>query len=287
MSSTPVPPGGQSSPGGTGVPVCPRHPDRVSYVRCQRCGRPMCGDCQRAAPVGFQCVDCVRQAASAQPAVRTALGGRVRTRGQIVTTSLIGINVVAYLAALLVPAVYGYLAFTPAIGYSEPYRFVTTAFLHSGFLHLALNMYALYVVGTLLEPILGRWRFLALYLVSAVGGSVAVLLLAGPLSQTWLTATVGASGAVFGLFAACFFVLRRFGRDVRSVAVVLLINFVLGFVVANISWQAHLGGVVTGAVLAAAYAYAPKKSRTVVGVLATVLLVVVLAVAAYLRYSTV
>lgn len=247
----------------------------------------MCGDCQRSAPVGFQCVDCVRQAATAQPAVRTALGGRVHARSQFVTLSLIAINVVVYLASLLIPVVYGRLAFMPALGYGEPYRFITTAFLHSGFLHLALNMYALYIVGTMLEPLLGRWRFIALYLVSAVGGSVAVLLFAGPLSQTWLTATVGASGAVFGLFAACFFVLRRFGRDVRSVAVVLLINFVLGFVVANISWQAHLGGMFTGAVLSAAYAYAPKKSRTVVGVVATVLVIGLLAVAGYLRYVSV
>lgn len=277
---------GLGAPGaGAGVPVCPRHPDRVSYVTCQRCGRPMCGECQRPAPVGIQCVDCVRQAAAARPAVRTALGGRVRSRSHAVTMTLLVVNVLAYLASMVLGQVYSELAFMPALAESEPHRFLTTAFLHGGFLHLALNMYALYLVGTLLEPLLGRWRFAALYLVSAVGGSVAVLLLASPGSPSWTQVTVGASGAVFGLFAASFFVLRRFGRDVTWVAAILAINFVLGFVIANVSWQAHLGGMLTGAVLAAGYVYAPRGSRTVVSVVATALVVLALAALAFSRFA--
>lgn len=199
--------------------------------------------------------------------------------------ALLGVNILTYVASMVLGQVYSELAFMPALAESEPHRFLTTAFLHGGFLHLAVNMYALYLVGAMLEPLLGRWRFAALYLVSAVGGSVAVLVLAGPGSPAWTQVTVGASGAVFGLFAASFFVLRRFGRDVTWVAAILAINLALGFVIPNVSWQAHVGGMLTGAVLAAGYVYAPRGSRAVWSVIATVLVVLVLVALALSRYG--
>lgn len=112
-----------------------------------------------------------------------------------------------------------------------------------------------------------------------------MLVLAGPGSPAWTQVTVGASGAVFGLFAASFFVLRRFGRDVTWVAAILAINLALGFVIPNVSWQAHVGGMLTGAVLAAGYVYAPRGSRTVWSVIATVLVVLVLVALALSRYG--
>ncbi|WP_413451683.1 rhomboid family intramembrane serine protease [Georgenia phoenicis] len=270
--------------GAAQAPVCPRHPDRPSYVRCQRCDRPACPECQRPAPVGIQCVDCVAQARAALPARRTVFGGRAREGRPVVTISIIALCLVAYVALMAPGDARTQLVFVPFAGETQPYRFLTAAFLHSGFLHLAVNMYALWIVGSVLEPALGRWRFAALYLISAVGGSVGVLLFASPYEMQWITAVVGASGAVFGLFGAIGIALRRLGRDTTQIVVLLVINTVIGFTIPNISWQAHLGGLVTGALLAAAYVYAPRKRQSATSVIATVLvaaLVVGLAAAKY------
>lgn len=269
------------------VPVCPRHPDRPSYIRCQRCGRPACPECQRVAAVGVQCVDCVAELARATPARRTALGGRVREGAPVVTAGIIATCVVVFLLVQVAPAVERALVFAPVIGDVEPYRFLTTAFLHANLFHIALNMYALWIVGPYLERMLGRSRFLALYLVSALGGSVAVLLLASPDSASWFTPVVGASGAVFGTFAAILVVLRRIGRDARTILAVIVINLVLGFVVPGISWQAHLGGLLTGLGLGALYAYAPRDRRGAWGVLGTVVVTAGLVLAAVLKYVAV
>lgn len=268
-----------------GPPVCPRHPDRVSYVSCQRCGRPTCPECQRTAPVGVQCVDCVRQAERAMPTQRTVFGGRVRHGKPMVTMTLIALCLLVYLVDRVAPGVRSALWFVPAFGQIEPYRFLTAAFLHGGFLHLAVNMYALWIVGSVLEPALGRWRYTVLFLLSALGGSVGVLLLASPDAVSWITAVVGASGAVFGLFAAIGLVLRRLGRDATQILVLLVINAVLGFVITGISWQAHLGGFITGGLLAAAFVYAPKGRRAVTAVAASVVLLALLLALTVVKYS--
>ena len=271
-----------------GPPVCPRHPDRVAYVRCQRCGRPACPDCQRPAAVGIQCVDCVREAARNAPVHRTALGGRLRGGKPVVTLTIVGLCVVSYLLQRLAPGWTSTWAFAPFAGEVEPWRFLTAAFLHSpgSLLHIAFNMYALWLVGPYLEDTLGRWRFVALYLLAAVGGQVGVTLLASPVQGGgWFTAVVGASGAVFGLFGAVLVVLRRLGRDARQIVVFLAINTVIGFVLPGIAWQAHLGGLVTGLALGAAYAYAPPLRRLTWGVAATVVTAVALVVLATLKYA--
>ncbi len=265
-------------------PVCPRHPDRVSYIRCQRCGRPVCPECQRPAPVGVQCVDCVAAASKAAPTYRTVLGGRARSGRPVVTLSIIGVCAAIFLLSRVFPSVTTTLVFAPVIGYHQPYRFLTTAFLHANFFHIAVNMYALWIVGAYLERMLGRWRYAALYLVSAVGGSVAVLLLADPSTSSWVTPVVGASGAVFGAFAAILVVLRRTGRDASQILVLIALNLVLGFVVAGVSWQAHLGGLLTGLVLGALYAYAPARTRSTSAVVGTGVVLVVLALAAWWTY---
>lgn len=273
------------------VPVCPRHPDRVSYVRCQRCGRPTCPECQRTAAVGVHCIDCVRAAAKAAPQARTAFGAPLRGGRPVVTLTLVGLNVVSFLLQLALGAAWtSRWVFSPAIGELEPWRFVTTAFLHdsSSFLHIGFNMYALWMLGQYLEPALGRWRFTALYLTSALGGSVLFLLLASPTvtqaDPSWLTAVVGASGAVFGLFGAVIIVLRRLGRSARSILVVLALNAAIPFFVPRIAWEAHVGGLLVGLLLGAVFAYAPKARRVqlgVAGVVATTALLVALAVLKY------
>lgn len=263
------------------VPVCPRHPDRVSYVRCQRCGRPACPECQRPAAVGIQCVDCVREAQRTAPVHKTVFGGSVRRGRPIVTFSIIGACVALFLAQMAVPGITEMLAYagvyTSGVASPEPWRMITAAFLHStGFLlHIGFNMYALWIIGQALEPLLGRSRFLALYLIAAFGGSVGVLLLSNPLQPV-----VGASGAVFGLFGAMLIVQRRRGGDVRQLVVLIAINTVLGFAVSGISWQAHLGGLLAGSAAAAIIAYTPRsRNRSLIqwsGLVALTLLLVVL-----------
>ena len=250
-------------------PVCPRHPDRVAYVRCQRCDRPACPQCQVPSAVGVHCVDCARKSTASRRGVRSLLGGRA-VADALVTKGLIIACVTIYLAQMAAPALGARLAFVPAAASTQPWRFVTTAFLHASPMHLAFNMWALRMLGSALEPVLGRWRFAALYALSAVGGSTMIYWLASPTSSSWWGLTVGASGAVFGLFAALFIIQRRFGRDTTAIVGLLVLNLIISFLGANISWQGHLGGLTTGALVAALYAWAPRARRTVYGVWGTV-----------------
>lgn len=241
-----------SHPGNTPEPTCPRHPGQVAYVRCQRCDRPTCPACQRPAPVGIQCVDCVKAEAKANPRAIVVRPGQERP---VVTFGLIGLCTVMWLLQLVSSSITDRFFFAPALGEAEPWRFVTAAFLHdpSSPMHLLFNMYALWLTGQYLEPVLGRVRFLALYLVSALGGSVGyeVLTAYPSLTRGWLQGTVGASGAVFGLFLAVVVLNLKLKRDITSMLVVIAINAVLSIVIAGIAWQAHLGGAITGAACAA------------------------------------
>ncbi|MBD0292658.1 MAG: rhomboid family intramembrane serine protease [Jiangellaceae bacterium] len=273
------PPAGAAQPS---APVCYRHPDRETYIRCARCERYICPDCMITAPVGFQCPECVREGAASVRQPTTLLGGQVRAQGDVVTKTLVGLNVAVFVLGLIVGfddlierlALFRGVALIdgePAgVLDGELYRMLTAAFLHEQWWHIGMNMYALWVLGSLLEPVLGRWRFAALYLLSAVGGSTASLLASGVVS-------LGASGGVFGLLGALFVVMRRFGRDVSAVLVILGINLVLTFVVRNIDWRAHLGGLVTGAVLAYAFAHAPRARRTAYSLAACVVVLGVIA----------
>lgn len=275
-------------------PVCPRHPDRVSYVRCQRCERPVCPECQRPAAVGIQCVDCVREAARETRTPRTMFGGQVTDGRPLVTYGVIITCVVLWLLQRADPTITDRLEFAPYSAVARPWTFLTAAFLHSpgNVLHIASNMYALYICGQYLEPLLGRLRFAALYLVSALGGSVGYYLLASPQlpephQQAWWTGTVGASGAVFGLFASLIVFHRKMGLQTAGIFALIGINAVLGFVVPNIAWQAHLGGLVTGAAAAAILVFAPRERRAVVQWGGLAALLAVLVVLAALKYGTV
>ena len=275
----------QDPPAPADAPVCPRHPDRVAYVRCQRCDRPVCPECQVPSPVGVHCVDCARQAQGRRRGPRTILGGRP-SADAMVTKALIAACAAVGLIQLIMPLVTSRFAFFPALALDEPWRFVTTAFLHASPMHLAFNMWALWVCGSVLEPVLGRWRFAALYGLSAVGGSTAIFLLSSPASSSWFTLTVGASGAVFGLFAALFVIQRRFGRDTSAIVGLLAINLVISVLGSGISWQGHLGGLLTGAAVSAVFAWAPRDRRDVYAVggcaAVGVLLVVLVALRAML-----
>ena len=248
------------------MPVCYRHTDRETYVRCNRCERPICPDCMRSASVGFQCPSCVAEGAKTVRQPRTVLGGRVAVDAGRVTMALIGLNVAVFVIGLGVQDLdlrFANLAqavgpdFTPiGVATGQYYRLLTAAFLHANVFHILMNMLALAQIGPVLEHALGRARYLALYLLSALGGSVAGYLFANPAQPS-----VGASGAIFGLFGAYYVVVRRLGGETGPIAVLLVINLAITFSVPSIDWRAHLGGLVTGAALAAVYAYAPRGPR--------------------------
>jgi membrane associated rhomboid family serine protease len=257
-------------------------------VSCVRCGRPACPDCLRPAAVGHQCLDCIR---SGNKTVRRAggqFGGRVTTDAKV-TWALVALNVACYIVELVHSSVIAdgvMVAKFQGLGVAEGqwYRLITSAFLHEqfgsglGILHIAFNMWALIIVGPPLERVLGRLRFLSVYLVSALGGSVLYYLIAPPGAPA-----LGASGAIFGLFGAFFVMARRLHVDMRQIIGLIVLNLAIGFVVSGIAWQAHVGGLIAGAALTAAYAYAPRPNRTLIQVVATVGIVALLVAGVVLR----
>jgi membrane associated rhomboid family serine protease len=257
------------------APTCYRHPDRVTYVRCTRCNRPICPECMRDAAVGHQCEECVREGAKTVRQPQTVFGGLQKPATPVVTYTLIAMNVVMFFLDRASPALQSELVLrSPDVANGDLYRLLTSAFMHYGIAHLLFNMYALYIMGPALEVWLGRLRFGVLYALSALGGSVLVYLLSSV--DAW---TAGASGAVFGLFGASFVVGRRLNLDVRWLIGLIALNLAITFVIPllggqNISWQGHIGGLVTGALVAAAYAYAPRERRTMIQTSAMVTLVV-------------
>jgi membrane associated rhomboid family serine protease len=256
------------------APRCYRHPDRETWVSCTRCERPICPECLRPASVGFQCPQCVAAGNATVRRPTSPYGGRVAERPGLVSVVLGTLNVVAFgVTAATSPAgvtgntqsrLFDELVLVPlqvALD-GEYWRLLGAAFLHIGLLHLVGNMLSLAVVGPALERLFGAWRFLAVYLAGALGGSVAVYLFGAPLG-----AVAGASGAIFGLFAATLLVVRRLGLDSRFVLLAIGFNFVVSFR-PGVSLLGHLGGFVAGGLVAAAMVYAPKASRTQLQILA-------------------
>ena len=268
-------------------PTCPRHPGTVTYVRCQRCDRPTCPACQVPSSVGVHCVDCARRSQAGRRQPRTLLGGNM-VSDALVTKILIGLCVIVYALQILVPGLAAQslelrLGFMPVVAAQEPWRFLTTAFLHADYMHIGFNMLTLWVLGRALEPLLGRWRFTSIYLLSALGGSTMIYWLSWPGTESWLTLTVGASGAVFGLFSAMFIVQRRFGRDTSGIVALVGVNAVVSILGANISWQGHLGGLLVGGIVSAIYAWAPRGKRKAVGIVGTIVVVIALVALNLLR----
>ena len=260
-------------------PVCFRHGDRETYIRCSRCERSICPDCMTDASVGFQCPVCVAEGRKSQRRPRTIAGASTPGGNQI-TLGLLGANVVMFVLQQALPALTVNLALVGlastqegVIGVADGqlYRLFTATFLHGSIIHLLFNMYALFLVGPTLERQLGRLRFSALYLLSAFGGSVASYAFSSPVQLG-----VGASGAVFGLFGATLLVGRRLRLETRQILVLLGINLVLGFAIQNIDWRAHLGGLGVGLLFSAALLYAPVKDRDRIQVLAGLVLIAAL-----------
>jgi membrane associated rhomboid family serine protease len=238
---------GRSALGST----CYRHKNRTTNVQCQNCGKPICTECMRESPVGLRCPECA-------PTSRQVFNDDL-----IATKVLIGICVAIYLVQVGLQisnsgggnsimsttdndlfekgALY-------AVGVSqnhEWYRIITSGFLHAGLFHVALNSFFIYSLGQLIEPALGKLRFTLVYFVTLLGGAVGALALSGALS-----ATIGASGAGFGLLGAALVMarLRRNEALASQLMVLALINFAFTFAVAGISVGGHLGGFLIGGV---------------------------------------
>ncbi len=284
-SSLPPPPSGTGN--GSHL-VCYRHTDRPVGRRCTRCGKPACPECLEQVSVGSHCRDCVK---AAKPDIKTRAKYWQASQPAIVTYTLMAINIAVFvglglwfdlggmlagsltdahrefaLNAVFIggdPVAYSLADGTQVISNGNDwYRLVTSAFLHFGLIHLAFNMYFLFVLGTQMEPQLGRVKFLMLYVASMLGGSAGVILL----DQGAFTA--GASGAVFGLLGAMAVGIWQRGINpfTTQIGTLLLINLGLTFFVGGISIGGHLGGLVAGSIcgfvmMAPGYKSFPAWSR--------------------------
>lgn len=270
------------------TPVCYRHPDRETYIRCQRCGRPTCPEDMHPASVGFQCPDCIREGNASVRQPRIVLGGGIHFREGLVTKGVIGLCVLAFGAQQVVPGFgprlelfggfHGGAGGDAGVAGGEVWRLLTAGFLHANLIHLGVNMFSLWVLGRPLEAALGRLRFVGLYLAGLLGSSAVAYLLTPPNA-----AVVGASGAIFALLGALFVLGRRLGLDTRSLTGLLVINLVISFAVPGISWQAHVGGLVSGALVAAGLSLAARRRTPLLAVAGYAVVVVAAVVVVVLR----
>lgn len=248
--------------------VCYRHPGVHSFTLCQRCGRTVCADCQVTSPVGVLCPECVKQTqpGAAKRSSRTVkvAGRRIAALDTPVTYGIMAVCVLVFLAQSL-SAYFGSNAVTEALWYApahslpgylfadggfEPWRMVTVMFTHStgSIFHILFNMLALWMFGRNLEQMIGHMQFLVLYLFAGVGGSLGSMFWAYADPSTLVVPTVGASGAIFGVLGATLVAFKAANVNITSLAVLIAINIGIGFLPGvGIAWQAHLGGMLVGA----------------------------------------
>jgi len=253
--------------------VCYRHPDRETGVSCSNCGNPICPDCMTATPVGMRCPDCSKQ----RTQVRTMRSMAVEPT---VAYVLIAVNVLMYFGQNAGSnSVYrDFVLYGPLVADGEWWRLLTAGFLHGGMFHLLLNMYALFILGRMLEPALGHVRFAALYFASLLAGSFGAVLLSPE------TPVVGASTAIFGLLGAAIVMARNRGIDLMASGLgpVLIINLAITFFPGfHISIGGHLGGLVGGVIATIAIeALAARRRSPVPAVLVCAAIAVASVVAA-------
>lgn len=248
-------------------PTCPRHPDVLTYVSCQRCGRPTCPACQVPAAVGVHCVDCSAQARRERPAgVRRA---QAAAEAPYVTYAFTAVIALTYVAQLAVPGLTNRLALVPELAWTEPWRLGTAALVHdpSFPLHLIGNALMIVLLGRVLEPALGHLRYAVLGLLSALGGSAAVVWMSAPPTNpltgpdAWFTPVVGSSTIAYGLMCALLVEETRQRGNIRGIATLLALNVGLSLLIPHVSWQGHLGGAVAGLVSTWALTTGPASAR--------------------------
>jgi len=251
---------------------CYRHPDRATGLSCSECGRPICTECMTPAAVGLRCPEHAgarRQTRLAPKPVRRAPGVALATNRAPITRALIAVNVVVYLitavqgAGLNSPGgslVDKWLLYGPYVAHGDWWRLVTAMFLHGSILHIAFNMFALWVIGGPVEQYLGGPRYLGLYFVSGLAGS------AGALLQTPTTPIVGASGAIFGILGAMLIIeWQATGRLAGNAMTWIVINLAISFAIPNVSWGGHVGGLIGGILITLGYAGWGSRGRAAYG----------------------
>jgi membrane associated rhomboid family serine protease len=274
------------------TPYCYRHPDRETHIRCQRCGRPICPDCMNQAAVGFQCPSCVKEGRKTTRQATAAYGGRPSANPALTSQILIAINVAVWLLIsatggarsewlqrfALMPmgrcerpggmaylpgldeqqcAAMGQLHWVEGVASGAWWQVATSTFTHVQLMHIGFNMLALWFLGPQLEAVVGRARFLTIYFLSGLMGSVFVLWLAPA-----QTATVGASGAIFGLMGALLVVAVKIRADYSQILVWLGLNVMITIIGRGfISWQGHLGGLIGGVLVALVLVSVPRRHR--------------------------
>lgn len=285
---------------------CYRHPDRETGLSCSECGRPICYECMTPAPVGLRCPEHsgkpqgIQKVTVAAERAVTGIGAR---RANLVTMILIGINVAVYGVELALGGTIDGLGNTlynhgvlfangayengqlltgpvhalippgaqaAGVEHGEWWRLITAAFLHYGPVHLGLNMFSLYFAGSILEQMVGRWRYVLLYLTAGVAGS------AGALIVTPNSPTAGASGAIFGVLGALLVLERRGNLQTGGqVALMIILNLVFTFAVPGISIGGHIGGLIAGFVLMLTFVRFRHSWQSSVATTAAILIVAV------------
>lgn len=231
--------------------TCYRHPDRETALHCSNCGRPICAECMTHAAVGIRCPVCAGKATPLQRA------GFTMPHAPLVTYSLIMINVAVFALTNQVGGgggAFGFgsadlnslgqrlVLFGPAVAHGQDYRLLTAAFIHYGVLHIAFNMYALFILGTAFERYAGHLRFAVVYFTAALAGSFGALIL------TPHSATAGASGAIFGIMGALLVFERQRGIALMQSPIMgwIVINLIITVSIPGISIGGHVGGLIGG-----------------------------------------
>jgi len=222
---------------------CKNHPEKETYVCCTRCENYICTDCMRSASIGYQCPSC---ASDSTPVIKGINRNRfIPSQKNTQVTKFLSISLlVVYVFQFLLGDVLiaNFALFAPSVTNGEWWLLITAGFLHGSIIHLLFNVYILWVIGSQLESIVGKTKFIIIYFGSLLGGS-----LASYLFSPFGSYSIGASGAIFGLMGAMLVVGRKRNLDISQITTLVVINVVIGFVLSGIDWRAHLGGLAAGA----------------------------------------
>jgi membrane associated rhomboid family serine protease len=222
---------------------CINHSSKVTYVRCSRCENYICTDCMRSASIGYQCTSC---ASDSTPVIKGINRNRfIPNQKNTPVTKFLSILLIATFLLQEITGtllVKNFALFAPLVTSGELWRLITAGFLHGSIIHLLFNVYILWVIGSQLESIVGNIKFIVIYFVSLLGGSIASYLF-----SPFGSYSIGASGAIFGLMGAMLVVGRKRNLDISQITTLVAINVVIGFVLSGIDWRAHLGGLAAGA----------------------------------------
>ncbi len=226
-------------------PVCVNHSNQVTYVRCSRCENYICTDCMRSASIGYKCPSCASDSTQVIKGINRNRFIPSQKNTQVTKFLSISLLVVYVFQFLLGDVLIANFAlFAPSVTNGQWWLLITAGFLHGSIIHLLFNVYILWVLGSQLENIVGKAKFIIIYFGSLLGGSLASYLFS-PIGSY----SIGASGAIFGLMGAMLVVGRKRNLDISQITTLVVINVVIGFVLSGIDWRAHLGGLAAGALI--------------------------------------